>query len=101
MPTAVAAGGSPADHPMVRLVTAPPGPCHSVITETLSGTSTAWYVKVCRAIGPVCADFHCTVPADFPTSDLQSICGCHQKLGFWSGWVVGFTLCAPVLTNDP
>ena len=43
MPTAVAAARqSYADHPMVRLETAPPGPCHAVsLQETLSGTSTA------------------------------------------------------------
>ena len=43
MPTAVAAARqSYADHPMVRLETAPPGPCHAVsLQETLSGTFTA------------------------------------------------------------
>ena len=42
MPTAVAAARqSYADHPMVRLETAPPGPCHAVsLQETLSGTFT-------------------------------------------------------------
>ena len=52
MPTAVAAARqSYADHPMVRLETAPPGPCHAVsLQETLSGTFTA-----CATVILVCA----------------------------------------------
>ena len=42
MPAAVAAARqSDADHPLVRLETAPPGPCHAMsLQETLSGTFT-------------------------------------------------------------
>ena len=50
MPTAVAAARqSYADHPMVRLETAPPGPCHAVsLQETLSGTFTACATVILR-----------------------------------------------------
>ena len=53
MPTAVAAARqSYADHPMVRLETAPPGPCHAVsLQETLSGTFTACATVILRANG--------------------------------------------------
>ena len=51
MPTAVAAARqSYADHPMVRLETAPPGPCHAVsLQETLSGTFTACATVILEA----------------------------------------------------
>ena len=54
MPTAVAAARqSYADHPMVRLETAPPGPCHAVsLQETLSGTSTACATVILIGIPP-------------------------------------------------
>ena len=50
MPTAVAAARqSYADHPMVRLETAPPGPCHAVsLQETLSGTFTVCATVILR-----------------------------------------------------
>ena len=52
MPTAVAAARqSYADHPMVRLETAPPGPCHAVsLQETLSGTFTACATVILGAV---------------------------------------------------
>ena len=60
MPTAVAAARqSYADHPMVRLETAPPGPCHAVsLQETLSGTFTACATVILDELcqkGPVSA----------------------------------------------
>ena len=56
MPTAVAAARqSYADHPMVRLETAPPGPCHAVsLQETLSGTFTACATVILGRKGDVC-----------------------------------------------
>ena len=54
MPTAVAAARqSYADHPMVRLETAPPGPCHAVsLQETLSGTFTACATVILDSVQP-------------------------------------------------
>ena len=63
MPTAVAAARqSYADHPMVRLETAPPGPCHAVsLQETLSGTFTACATVILEGGGQQPYAFgHCT-----------------------------------------
>ena len=67
MPTAVAAARqSYADHPMVRLETAPPGPCHAVsLQETPSdpcSTSATVILSSCHkkiaifvaVFGPIC-----------------------------------------------
>ena len=60
MPTAVAAARqSYADHPMVRLETAPPGPCHAVsLQETLSGTFTACATVILDTLDTIAAFVH-------------------------------------------
>ena len=68
MPTAVAAARqSYADHPMVRLETAPPGPCHAVsLQETLSGTFTACATVILALFIDYQNAYRCARDAFFP-----------------------------------
>ena len=81
MPTAVAAARqSYADHPMVRLETAPPGPCHAVsLQETLSGTFTACatVILVIDSI-QMLPTFRCTGIMTDPATKFE-IAGHHRR----------------------